>query len=135
RVEPGRERIRLQQPEAEAVDRRDPGAVELAREVVAASVEQLAPDAPPQLPSGALRVRDHEHRADVDPFVTDRVRDSLDEPECLPRACSRRDEDVAARLDRRPLLLVWCARAHARFTRHIRQSEEHTFELQSLAYL
>src|SRR5207253_9455621 len=42
-VEPGRERIRLQQPVAEAVDRRDPGAVELTGEVVSAAVEQLAP--------------------------------------------------------------------------------------------
>ena len=36
RVEPDGERVRLQQPVAEAVDRRDPGTVELAGEVVAA---------------------------------------------------------------------------------------------------
>ena len=36
RVDRGLERMRLQEPVAEAVDGRDPGAVELAREVVAA---------------------------------------------------------------------------------------------------
>src|SRR5207302_930525 len=33
-VEPGRERIGLEQPQAEAVNRRDPGAVELTGEIV-----------------------------------------------------------------------------------------------------
>ena len=42
RVEPGLERVRLQQPVAEAVDGRDPGAVELARKVVPAAGVQLA---------------------------------------------------------------------------------------------
>ena len=78
-VEPGRERIRLQQPVAEAVDRRDPGAVELTGEVVSAAVEQLAPDPPPQLARGTLGVRDHEHGVDVEALVADRVREPLDE--------------------------------------------------------
>ncbi len=42
RIEPGRERIRLQQPVAETVDRRDPRAVELAREVAAVELERDA---------------------------------------------------------------------------------------------
>jgi len=37
RVEPGGEGVGLQQAQAKAVDRRDPGAVELAGEVVATS--------------------------------------------------------------------------------------------------
>ena len=42
RVEPGGERMRLQQPQAEAVDGRDPGAVERPREVVAAGSRRRA---------------------------------------------------------------------------------------------
>ncbi len=45
RVEACLERVRLEQPVAEAVDRRDPGAVELAGEVVAAPRAQLGADA------------------------------------------------------------------------------------------
>ena len=40
-VDPYRERVRAQQPRAEAVDRRDPGAVELLCEVEAAAREVL----------------------------------------------------------------------------------------------
>ena len=42
RVEPGCERIRPEEAGAEAVDRRDPGAVELAREVVPAALGERA---------------------------------------------------------------------------------------------
>src|SRR5256885_5546423 len=79
RVEPGGERIRLQQPVTEAVNRRDPGAVKLAREVIAAAVEQLPPDPPTELARRALRVRDNEHGADINALVAHSVREPLDE--------------------------------------------------------
>src|SRR5207249_512617 len=44
RVEPSGERIRLQKPVAETVDRRDPRAVELTREIDAPELGQLPPD-------------------------------------------------------------------------------------------
>ena len=69
RVEPGRERIRPEQAGAEAVDRRDPGAVELAREVVPAAVGEGCADPGPKLAGGAARVRDHEDRVDVEPAL------------------------------------------------------------------
>src|SRR5205823_12925667 len=66
RVEPGRERVRLEEAGAEAVDGRDPGAVELAREVVAAPLGERRADPRPQLPGGAARVGDDEDRVDVE---------------------------------------------------------------------
>src|SRR5581483_3269773 len=55
RSEPGGEGIRLQQAEAEAVDRRDPGAVELAREVVAPALGERSADARAELARRAPR--------------------------------------------------------------------------------
>ena len=119
RVESGSERVRLQQPEAEAVDGRDPGPVERAGEVVTAELVQPRPDAAAQLPGRALRVRDHEHRLDVETALADRLDEALDEHRRLARAGARRDEDLPARRDRGRLLLV--RRPHARLIRHIRQ--------------
>ena len=121
RVEPDRERIRLQQPVAEAVDGRDPGAVELAREVVPPALAERVADAGAQLAGRALRVRDHEDRVDVEAVVADRAHEALDEHARLAGAGARGDEDVAARVDRRLLLGVRDARRHARLTRHIGQ--------------
>ena len=141
-VESGREGIRLQEPMAEAVNRRDPGAVELAREIVPAAVEQLAADAAPQLAGRTLRVCDHEHRADVEALVADRLREPLHEHQRLAGACARGDEDVPTRFDRGSLLRIDPRKMlrifrgvgrsprfareteflHARLTRHIRQS-------------
>ena len=47
RIEPGGERMRAEQPCAEAVDRRDPGSVELAREIGAATLAQRRADPRP----------------------------------------------------------------------------------------
>ena len=120
RVEPGLERIRLQQPIAEAVDRRDPGAVERPRQVVAPSAAQLPADARAQLPGGALRVGDDEDRLDVDAVVADRADEALDQHRGLPRPGPGGDEHAAGRLDRRALLGIRRP-AHARSTRHIGQ--------------
>ena len=110
RVEAGRERMRLEQPVAEAVDGRDPGAVERPREVVAAELVQPLPDAQAQLAGRPLGVRDHEHRVDVEAVLAHRAREALDQHRRLARAGARGDEDEAARVDR-GLLLAGSARA------------------------
>ena len=106
RVDPDRERMRAQEARAEAVDGRDPRAVELAREVVAAARVQRRSDARPQLAGGLARVGDHEHRLDVEALVADGADEALDEHRRLARARARRDEDLARRLDRCSLLGV-----------------------------
>ena len=98
------------------MDRRDPGAVELARELMPASLEKRRADPRPQLAGGAPGVRDHENRVDVEPAVADRADDPLDEHGCLPGARTGGDEDLAGRFDCAQLLLV-----HARSIRHIGQ--------------
>ncbi len=125
RVEPRLERVGAKQARAEAVDGRDPGAVELAREVVASALAQLAPDARTQLTRGLARVRDHEDRADVDPAVADRADEPLDEHGGLAGAGARREEDATVGLDRCLLLRVRGERAHGRRILHIGQSWHH----------
>ena len=123
RVDRGLERMRLQEPVAEAVDGRDPGAVELAREVVAVKLCEPSADAAAQLPGRALRVRDREHRVDRQPPVADRAHEALDENGRLARPRAGGDEDQPGRVDRRELLGVRCARVldhgHDLATRHI----------------
>ena len=123
RVEPGGERMRLQQPQAEAVDRGDPRAVERARQVVTPELVQAGADAASELARGALRVGDHQHRLDVDAALADRLDEPLDEHGRLTGPGAGRDEDLPARRDRRGLLLV--QRPHARLIRHIRQRSHH----------
>ena len=121
RVEAGRKGVGLQQPQAEAVDGRDPGAVERAGQVVASELMQARPDPALQLTRCALRIGDHEHRLDVDPPLADRLDEALDEHRRLAGAGACRDEDLTARGDRRRLLFVGRTRRHARLIRHIRQ--------------
>ena len=106
RVEPGLERIALQEAQAEAVDRRDPGAVERAREVGAVELLEAGADPRAQLSGGALGVGDDEHLVDREPALEDRADEALDEDGRLPRARARGDEDDAAGLDRGRLLGV-----------------------------
>ncbi len=120
RVEPGREWMRLQEPQAEAVDRGDPGAVEGAREVVPAELGESRPDPAAELACRALGVGDHEQGLDVEPAVADRLHEALDEHRRLAGAGARGDEDATPSRNRRLLLLV-CQLAHARLIRHIRQ--------------
>jgi hypothetical protein len=113
-VEAGLERVGLEQPVAEAVDRRDPRAVELAGEVVPSAFAQRRADAPAQLARRALRVRDHEHGVDGDAAVADGTHEALDEDGRLSGPGSGRHEDPSRGLDRCSLL-----RVQARSTRHM----------------
>ena len=118
RIDPGRERMGLEQPVAETVDGRDPGSVERAGEVVPAELEQSRANARGELAGRALRVRDDENRLDVEPPVADGAHVALDQHCRLSRPGAGRDEDDAGRLDRRELLGVG-RRPQARLTRHI----------------
>jgi hypothetical protein len=120
RVEPGGERVRLQKPRAEAVDSRDPGAVEPACKVVPPTLGQSRADPRPQLAGRTARVRDHEDRVDVETAIADGADDSLDQDRRLAGAGAGRDEDLSSRFDRCELLLV-----HARSIRHIGQRSHH----------
>ena len=120
RVEPGCERIALQQAQAETVDRRDPRAVELAREILSPALSECGANARAQLACRAARVRDHEDRVDVEPAVADRTYEALHEDSRLPGPRSRRDEDLAGRLYCRELLLV-----HERSILQIGQRSHH----------
>ncbi len=120
RVDADRERMRAQEPRAEAVDRRDPRAVELPREVVAAARTQRRPDARAKLARRLARVGDDEHRLDVEALLAHRAHEPLDEHGRLARAGAGRDEDLAGRFDRCALLLV-----HGRSIRHIVQRSHH----------
>ena len=126
RVDPGRERVRLQQPVAEAVDGRDPGGVEVTREVVTVELEQPLADPAAQLAGRALGVRDHEQRVDVEAALADRLAEALDDHGRLAGPGARRDEDDALLLDRPELLAVRSFdRAHERLTRQVGQSSHH----------
>ena len=125
RVEADGEGRCLQQPVAEAVNGGDPGAVELAGEIVPPALAERVADAGTQLSGRALGVRDHEDRADVEPLVADGADEALDEHARLPRARAGGEEDAAARVDRRLLLGVRDARHQARLTRHIVQRSHH----------
>ena len=123
RVDPGGERVRLQQAAAETVDGRDPGAVELPREVVAAELDEALPDPSAQLAGSALGVRDHEDRVDVEPALAHRAAEALDDHGRLAGPGARRDEHDSGLLDGPS-----CSRfgraldgAHVLFTRHIGQ--------------
>ncbi len=121
RVEPGCERVSLQQAKAEAVDGRDPRAVELAGEVGPPALVQGRADAGAELGRRLARVGDDEQRVDVEPVVAHRADEPLDEDRRLAGAGARRDEDLASGLDRRDLLRIELR--HARLIRHIRHSE------------
>ena len=117
RVEPGGQRIRPEEAGTEAVDRRDPRAVELAREVVPAAPREGCADPRPQLARRAARVRDDEDRVDVEPALGDRADDPLDEHGRLAGTGAGRDEDLAPRLDRGQLLMVELVATHGRSIR------------------
>ena len=124
RVEPHTERVRLQKPVAETVDRRDPGAVELARKLVAPAVDERSPDPRSELTRGLPRVRDDEDRVDVEARGRRRrVHSARRERTSCP--CPRRRRRRRRRRPRprraAPRSATWSRlddRAHARFTRH-----------------
>ena len=78
----------------------------LARQVVAAELEQPLPDPAAQLAGRALGVGDHEDRVDVEPALADRAAEALDDHRRLAGAGAGRDEDDALLLDRPQLLAV-----------------------------
>ena len=119
-VDPDREGMRPQQPRAEAVDGRDPCAVEPARQVVAAPLAERGADSPPQLPGGLARVGEDEDGVDVDAAVAHGADEALDDHGRLARPGAGRDEDLAAGLDRRDLLGI-----HGLATLHIVQTSHH----------
>src|SRR5439155_11126018 len=124
RVDPRSKRVGAQQPMAEAVDRRDPSGVELAREVVPAELLQALPDPPAQLARRTLGVRDYEDRVDVEPALADRAAEALDDDGRLAGPRARGDEDDSGLLDRAELLQIrgLFHDAHDRLTRHIGHS-------------
>src|SRR6185312_14547376 len=73
------ERMRAQQPVAEAVDRGDPRPIELARQVWTSTLDEPGADPAAQLAGRLLRVGDDEDRFDVDALVADGTRETLDE--------------------------------------------------------
>jgi len=132
-IEAGLERMAAEQPVAEAVDGRDPSAVELPRQVEPVEGAQPLADAATQLACRPLCVRDDEDRVDVEAALAHRLDEALDEHGRLAGARSRGDEDDTGLLDRGKLLLARspergmrcpyrCADAHDRLTRHIVQS-------------
>ncbi len=120
RVDTDRERMRAQQARAEAVDRRDPGAVEPPCEVVAAAGVQRRTNARAQLARRLAGVGDDEHRLDVESLLAHGSHEALDEHGRLAGAGSGRDEHLAGRLHGGALLVV-----HGRSTRHIVQRSHH----------
>ncbi len=106
RVDPRRQRIRRQQPTAEPMNRRDPGAVEVAREVRTVELEQARSDPCAQLPGGTIRVGDDEQRIDVEALLRDRICKPLHEHGRLSGPGAGRDEGRTARIDRCTLLGV-----------------------------
>jgi hypothetical protein len=115
-VEPSGERVGPKQAMAEAVNGRDPGTVELARELGSTGVDEAGADPRPQLACGLLGVREDENRLGVHACVADGAREPLDEHHRLAGAGAGGDEHGPRRLDGRELLIV-----HARLTRHIGQ--------------
>ena len=122
RVEPGRERVLAKEPRAEAVNRRDPGAVELARQLRPAELGEPSADSRAQLGGRAVGVGDDEDRADVDAGF-DRADEALDEHGRLPRPRPGGDKDEPGRADGGGLLgsgrTLDRRRHYALFTRHI----------------
>jgi hypothetical protein len=123
-IQPRLERIGLEQPVAEAVDGRDPGAVQRPSELEPAPLAQCLANPRAQLRGRAFGVRDHEHGVHVEALVADRGREALDQNAGLSRPGARGQEDVAARLDRHVLFRIRDS-GHARLTRHIRQRSHH----------
>ena len=107
---------------AKAVDRRDPGAVELAGEIGTSRLDEPCSDARVQLAGRALCERHHEDRADVHPTL-DGPEEPLDDDGRLACARAGRDEDRPACSDCDRLLgvrrLLFDDRSHARFTLQI----------------
>ena len=128
RIDTGRRGIGAEQPVTEAVDGRDPGAVELAGEIGAPRLQEPRPDARAQLAGRPLGEGDDENRVDVDASL-DRAQEALDDDRRLAGAGARGDEHRARGVDGRRLLRIRCLRlqhgAHGRLTRQIGPRSHH----------
>ena len=128
RIDACRRGIRPEQPVAEAVDRRDPRAVELPCEIGATGLKEPCPDARPELARRALGERHDEDRADVDATL-DGPDEPFDDDSRLARAGARRDEHRPAGVDGDGLLRVRGLGlgdgAHGRLTRQMGPRSHH----------
>ena len=86
RVQAGGDRVGAQQPRAEAVDRRDPGGLGLARRVAPAELDEALAHARAQLAGGALGERDREDPRRRDAVLEHRAHEALDEHRGLAAA-------------------------------------------------
>ena len=86
RVQAGGDRVRAQQARAEAVDRRDPCGLGLARRVAAAELDEALAHARAQLARGALGERDREDLRRAHAVLEHRAHEALDEHRRLAAA-------------------------------------------------
>ena len=105
RVDPDRERVGAQKTAAEAVDGRDPGAVELARQVGPLALGERRADARAQLAGRLAGVGDHEDGSTSSPSSQTRERSARRGPTSCPSP-PRGDKDLAAGLDSGSALLA-----------------------------
>ena len=104
-VDARRQRVRAQEARAEAVDRRDPGALRGPRLLALAQLEEAPPDAQLELGGGLLGERDGEDAIDHHAVLEHRAHEALDQHGGLAAAgAGVQEERARARLDRLPLL-------------------------------
>ncbi len=129
RIETSSERMGTQEPVAEAVDGRDPGAVELSREIGAAALAESGTNTAAKLARRLACVRDDQDRLDVDSALAYRTDVALDEDRGLSRSRAGRHEHRAVGFDGGELLVVEPCRhlddGHGLATRHIGQRSHH----------
>jgi hypothetical protein len=105
RVDAGREGVTAQELRAQAVDRRDPGGVRLARRLWTPELEEPPPDARAQLGGGLLGERDREDSLDAHPVLDYGAYVPLDQHPCLAAARVRvHEQSRVPALDRGALL-------------------------------
>ena len=114
RVQPRSERLAAQHARAEAVDRADPGGVDLARVLRLPELLEAPPDPLAQLGRGLVRERQRQDRADRDAVVADGLGEPLDHHGGLAGpGAGRQQRGAAAVGDRRALLPSRPARCRA----------------------
>ena len=89
RIEPGRQRVRMQHARAERVDRRDPGALGGGGRGLIIEVSEPRPDPVAQLSRRLFGEGDREDAADVDAVIDHRPDEALDQHGGLAAAGAR----------------------------------------------
>ena len=102
RVQPGGDRVGAQHARAEAVDRRDPGGLGLARHVAAAELDEALAHPRAQLARGALGERDREDPRGPHAVLEHRAHEALDEHRGLAAAGVGLEQQRAVRGAARP---------------------------------